>query len=54
MSSSVLNQRLHEVRTAGIVERGEAGYQLTDEGRGPRQAFGPLDAWAERWARAQG
>jgi DNA-binding HxlR family transcriptional regulator len=49
MSSSVLNQRLRELRTAGIVELGEGGYQLTAEGRELREAFGPLDAWANRW-----
>jgi DNA-binding HxlR family transcriptional regulator len=49
MSSSVLNQRLHELRTAGIVELGDGGYQLTGEGRRLRDAFGPLDAWARRW-----
>jgi DNA-binding HxlR family transcriptional regulator len=53
MSSSVLNQRLHELRTAGIVELGEAGYELTDDGRALRDAVGPLDAWAERWARSR-
>ena len=53
MSSSVLNQRLRELRTAGIVELGEGGYQLTAEGRGLRDAFGPLDAWAKRWGRAR-
>ena len=49
MSSSVLNQRLHELRAAGIVELGDAGYQLTEQGRGLREAFAPLDAWARRW-----
>jgi len=53
MSSSVLNQRLRELRTAGIVELSEGGYQLTAEGRGLRDAFGPLDAWAKRWGRAR-
>jgi DNA-binding HxlR family transcriptional regulator len=51
MSSSVLNQRLRELRTAGIVELGEGAYQLTAEGRGLRDAFAPLDAWAKRWGR---
>jgi DNA-binding HxlR family transcriptional regulator len=49
MSSSVLNQRLRELRAAGIVELGDAGYRLTDQGRGLREAFAPLDAWAKRW-----
>ena len=51
MSSSVLNQRLHELRTAGIVELGDGGYQLTEQGRALREAFAPLDAWAKRWGR---
>jgi len=51
MSSSVLNQRLRELRTAGIVELGEGGYRLTEEGRGLREAFTPLEAWAKRWGR---
>jgi DNA-binding HxlR family transcriptional regulator len=50
MSSSVLNQRLAELREAGIVELGEGGYGLTAEGRRLLDAYGPLDAWAERWA----
>jgi DNA-binding HxlR family transcriptional regulator len=50
MSSSVLNQRLRELRAAGIVELGDGGYSLTDEGVALREAFGPLDAWAKRWA----
>ena len=55
MSSSVLNQRLHELRAAGVLEAGPDGYRLTDEGRLLLAAYPPLDAWAERWAeRAQG
>jgi DNA-binding HxlR family transcriptional regulator len=53
MSSSVLNQRLRELRAAGIVELGDGGYQLTDEGRSLREALGPLDAWARRWGRVR-
>src|ERR1700761_5668950 len=33
ISSSVLNQRLAELREAGIVDAGGDGYTLTDEGR---------------------
>ncbi len=50
MSSSVLNQRLHELRAAGVLEAGPDGYRLTDEGRLLLGAYPPLDAWAERWA----
>jgi DNA-binding HxlR family transcriptional regulator len=55
MSSSVLNQRLRELRAADVVEVGPDGYRLTDEGRLLLAAYRPLDAWAERWAeRARG
>jgi DNA-binding HxlR family transcriptional regulator len=50
MSSSVLNQRLGELRAAGVLEAGPDGYRLTDEGRLLLAAYPPLDAWAERWA----
>lgn len=50
MSSSVLNQRLTELRSAGAVVTVEGGYALTVEGRELLTLFGPLDAWAQRWA----
>jgi DNA-binding HxlR family transcriptional regulator len=50
MSSSVLGQRLRELRAAGIVEAGGEGYRLTDEGLRLLEAYQPLGAWAERWA----
>ena len=50
MSSSVLNQRLRELRGAAIVELGPDGYRLSDEGERLLEAYGPLQAWAERWA----
>jgi DNA-binding HxlR family transcriptional regulator len=50
ISSSVLSQRVAELRHAGILEQGE-GFRLTDEGRGLIDAYGPLNDWAERWAR---
>ena len=49
MSSSVLNQRLRELRAAGILELSDGGYRLTDDGSALREAFGPLEAWAKRW-----
>jgi DNA-binding HxlR family transcriptional regulator len=50
MSSSVLNQRLRELRAADIVELGSGGYGLSREGRRLLDAYAPLDAWAKRWA----
>ncbi len=50
MSSSVLNQRLRELRDAGVLgaQRG-GGYSLSDEGRSLLAALTPLHDWAERW-----
>lgn len=49
MSPSVLNQRLGEMRDAGIVEAGDEGYALTEEGRRLLEGLQPLQRWAERW-----
>jgi len=54
VSSSVLNQRLAELREAGVVERADGGYALTGEGERLLEAYRPLDAWARRWARRAG
>jgi DNA-binding HxlR family transcriptional regulator len=52
MSPSVLSRRLAELRQAGILDtRSGNGYRLTSEGRSLLRAFGPLNDWAERWAR---
>ena len=52
MSTSVLNQRLTELRDAGLIESGQGGYQLTKQGQQLEEALAPLDHWAKRWARA--
>lgn len=51
ISSSVLSQRVGELRDAGALEDAASGYRLTDEGRALLDAYPPLAAWAERWAR---
>ncbi len=51
MSSSVLSERLSELRAAGVLERSPAGYALTGEGRRLLETLAGLQAWAERWAR---
>jgi DNA-binding HxlR family transcriptional regulator len=49
---SVLNARLGELREARIVEHGPDGYGLTPQGQKLLEAFLPLHAWADDWARA--
>ena len=52
ISSSVLNDRLRELREARIVATAPAGgYQLTDGGQQLLRAFEPLDTWAKNWAK---
>lgn len=52
ISSSVLNDRLRELREAGIVDAERAGgYRLTREGHELLESLAPIDAWARRWAR---
>ncbi len=51
MSPSVLNQRLTELRNAGIVELGDDGYALTCDGEELLDAFAPVSVWAKRWGR---
>jgi DNA-binding HxlR family transcriptional regulator len=47
LSSSVLTDRLAELREAGIVT--PDSYQLTAAGRSLRQALHQLDHWATNW-----
>ena len=49
VSSSVLTERLSELRQAGIVERGDDGYQLTDRGRDLLALLQPMERWAAAW-----
>jgi DNA-binding HxlR family transcriptional regulator len=53
ISSSVLNDRLAELRAAGIVETTDEGYELTGEGRELLELYPPLNAWADRWAKRE-
>ena len=51
VSPSVLNQRLGELRDAGVVDLTADGYALSREGRELGELLLPLDGWARRWAR---
>ena len=51
MSTSVLSQRLGELRDAGLVmQRGRAGYKLTDPGSKLLARLQFFDDWASEWA----
>jgi DNA-binding HxlR family transcriptional regulator len=51
VSPTVLNTRLRELRSAGLVEHdSNKAQQLTPLGQDLRQALTPLQAWSERWA----
>jgi DNA-binding HxlR family transcriptional regulator len=55
LSPTVLNERLRELREAGVVELvDEDGYRATEEGAKLLEAMGPLDQWARRWAKRGG
>jgi DNA-binding HxlR family transcriptional regulator len=52
VSSSVLNNRLHELREAAIVTASpDGGYVLTAEGMDLLRSLEPVSAWAKRWSR---
>lgn len=51
ISPTVLNQRLGELRDAGLLEVGDQGYALTPIGQELIVAFDPLSRWALRWQR---
>jgi DNA-binding HxlR family transcriptional regulator len=53
LSPTVLNQRLAELRGAGLVDGGADGYRLSALGRELVQAFAPLQAWSLRWWRSR-
>jgi DNA-binding HxlR family transcriptional regulator len=55
ISSSVLWQRLNELRGAGLVANGDGGgVSLTDAGHELLTTFVPLHEFAERWAARRG
>jgi DNA-binding HxlR family transcriptional regulator len=53
ISPTVLNQRLSELRDAGLVSADPAGYQLTPIGLELIDAFSPLSKWSLRWRRSR-
>ncbi|OEU90587.1 transcriptional regulator [Streptomyces abyssalis] len=54
ISPTVLNRRLREMRTAGLLEQDEArAHGLTPLAHDLIGALTPLQTWAERWAEAR-
>lgn len=58
ISPTVLNERLRELREAGIVELAvtseedsERGFRLTEHGESLLKSLAPLSAWATSWAK---
>lgn len=50
MSPTVLNQRLRELRDAGVVELADSGgYALSKSGSKLLDALAPLQHWSEQW-----
>jgi DNA-binding HxlR family transcriptional regulator len=50
MSTSVLSQRLGELREAGLVEKDQAGsYRLTEPGTELLARLDGMDEWTQQW-----
>ena len=55
MSTSVLSQRLGELRDARLVEKGQLGdYTLTDHGAQLLTRLDGMDEWTQEWGRIIG
>jgi DNA-binding HxlR family transcriptional regulator len=46
---ALLNTRLTELRSAGVIEHQEGGYRLTPSGKALLVAMKPLSDWAQVW-----
>jgi DNA-binding HxlR family transcriptional regulator len=52
MSTSVLSQRLSELRDAQLIEKDQAGsYMLTESGSRLLTRLDGIDEWTQEWAR---
>lgn len=48
-----LNARLKELRSLGLVDHGERGYHLSQQGMRLVGALDPLNDWANNWAKGR-
>lgn len=51
MSRSLLAQRLRRLQQAGVIERTEGGYELTEAGEALRPIVFSIGEWGKRWVR---
>ena len=49
ISDRLLAERLKELQAAGVVDKADAGYGLTDQGRELGPAVRALQEWGQRW-----
>jgi DNA-binding HxlR family transcriptional regulator len=52
MSTSVLAQRLSDLREVGLVEKGEDGYRLSERGAGLVARLDIVEEWTSTWGKA--
>ena len=50
VSPTVLNKRLKELTSSGLVARGSTGYELTSTGSELFGLLEPFGAWSKQWA----
>ena len=50
-NARLLNTRLTELKSSGLVGHDVGGYRLTDEGLRLEKAMKPLSDWAGQWAK---
>ena len=53
ITPNTLNTRIKEMRLAGLMSHGDAGYVVTSAGADLLQRMGDLPAFAVRWAATQ-
>ena len=51
ISATLLKQRLDMLEQAGVLERSEGGYRLTEAGRELGPVLSAIGTWGQRWAR---
>lgn len=50
ISPTLANTRLKELMACCLVEKGESGYQLTEQGKSLVDIFGQLGPWSKGWS----